>query len=253
MRIRLFFCVMLGFTAQVSAQDCVILLHGMGRTHHSMSLIEDRLKKDGYLVWNKSYPSTSRRIESLAEEAIGPGLAFCASHQAHQSHFVTHSLGGILLRYYLQHRRVPGLGRIVMLSPPNHGSEIADRLKDNYLYQKFMGPAGQELGTDAGSLPQQLKPVDAEVGVIAGDSSSDPWFSPMIPGNDDGKVSVQSTRLKEMQDFIVVGSGHSFIMRNSDAIRQIRHFLKTGCFIHIAKAGSAISGNGCGTKARGKK
>lgn len=234
-RSLLFVLGMVVFSVDVLAQDCVILLHGMGRSSYSMSLIEDALHKDGYLVWNKSYASTSQSVASLAPVVIEPGLAFCAANQANQHHFVTHSLGGILLRFYLQSHQIPGMGRVVMLSPPNHGSEIADWLKDNYLYQKLMGPAGQELGTGPNSLPQQLKPIDAEVGVIAGDSSSDPWFSPMIPGSDDGKVSVKSARLKEMQDFIVISSGHSFIMRNDDAIQQIRHFLKVGRFLHDAE------------------
>jgi len=210
--------------------ECVIILHGMGRTKYAMYNVEKELAGAGYKVWNESYPSTKKTIEKLSIEHISKGLKYCRDVNARKIHFVTHSLGGILARYYLQENKIEKLDKIIMLSPPNSGSEVADRLKDLKLYQWMMGPAGQQLGTDANSLPNTLDRIDATVGIITGNSTSDPWFSPIIPGEDDGKVSVKSARLEEMTDFLVVEAGHTFIMSNRSVLQQIRHFLKHGTF-----------------------
>jgi hypothetical protein len=202
----------------------------MGRTKHAMALIEDRLAKEGYQVWNETYPSTKEKIESLSVRHIDTGISHCSRVAPGKIHFVTHSLGGILVRYYLQDRTISNLGRIVMLSPPNKGSEAADFLKETYLYQAITGPAGQQLGTGPDSIPKTMKPIGGEIGIISGETSSDPWFSVIIPGKDDGKVSVESAKLDEMSDFIVVESGHTFIMRDKGVIDQVLFFLKQGRF-----------------------
>jgi pimeloyl-ACP methyl ester carboxylesterase len=217
-------------TYSSSPQDCVIVLHGLGRTAFSMSLIEDALTRGNYLVWNEGYPSTSGSIEELSGTTIREGLAFCDHNKAAAVHFVTHSLGGILVRQYLQHNTISNLGRIVMLSPPNHGSEVADLLKDYTIYRFILGPAAQQLGTDKGGLTEELGPVKGEIGIITGVSSSDPWFSPVIPGDDDGKVSVESAKLEEMSDFLTVPNGHTFIMRDETVIEQILNFIREGNF-----------------------
>ncbi|MEM7196612.1 MAG: hypothetical protein AAF402_16915 [Pseudomonadota bacterium] len=217
------------------ASECVVLLHGMGRTSRSMARIETALRRTGYWVYNESYPSTDHAVETLAPMAILPGLDFCRSRRSYTVHFVTHSLGGILVRYYFQDQRARELteielGRVVMLAPPNKGSEVADLLKDNVLYKLLTGPAGQQLGTDASGLPVRLKPIGADIGVIAGNKSSDPWFSPFLSGSDDGKVSVDSTQLGEMRDFLIVDKGHTLIMYDAYTIRQTIHFLRFGRF-----------------------
>ena len=224
--------ILFGAVFPVNAQDCVILLHGLGRTERSMGKLEDSLQDEGYRVWNLGYESTRHPIPELAETAIDEGLAYCAHKQASSVHFVTHSLGGILVRYYLQGHKIEDLGRIVMLAPPNKGSEVADELKRFEWFGELLGPAALALGTDAASLPAQLAPIPGEIGVIAGNATSDPWFSPMIPGEDDGKVSVARTRLAEMQDFLVVDAGHTFIMRKPAVIKQVLHFLQQGVFSH---------------------
>ncbi len=211
-------------------RECVIVLHGMGRTERSMSKIEDRLQDEGYFVWNQRYASTTEPVDELSATTIGEGLEFCNHKQAKKINFVTHSLGGILVRYYLQDKEIARLGRIVMLAPPNQGSEVVDALGEYSLYSYAMGPAGMVLGTGPDSLPNQLQPIAGEIGVIAGKFTSDPWFSPIIPGADDGKVSVERARLAEMQDFLVVESGHTFIMRDAEVIDQVVYFLRDGKF-----------------------
>lgn len=220
-------------TANNSPKDtCIILLHGLNRTSDSLKKMQAALEAEGYLVWNQTYPSRSKSVDELAQIAIEPALAFCRDKGIKTIHFVTHSLGGILVRYYLQDHRIDNLGRIVMLSPPNKGSEVVDRLKTLKLFQLINGPAGQQLGTDEHSLPRQLKPVSGEIGIIIGNASSDPWFSWLITGEDDGKVSVESARLDEMTDFLVVSYGHTFIMQKEAVIRQIKTFLQQGRFEH---------------------
>lgn len=211
---------------------CVVLLHGLNRSSDSLKKMQDSLEAEGYAVWNQTYPSRDKPVAELAEIAIEPALTFCRNKGIKIIHFVTHSLGGILVRYYLQDHQIENLGRIVMLSPPNKGSEIVDRLKTLKLFQFINGPAGQQLGTDEHSVPNQLKPVSGEIGVIIGNASSDPWFSLLIPGEDDGKVSVERARLDEMTDFLVVKYGHTFIMQKEAVIKQVKTFLQQGRFEH---------------------
>jgi len=212
--------------------ECVVLLHGIARTSMSMRRLSTDLKSRGYKTVNYGYPSRDESIERLAETVVPEAVERCRQKGGARIHFVTHSLGGIVLRLYLQTHSIPGGGRVVMLAPPNSGSEVADYLEDFFLYRWFFGPAGQQLGTGKRSIPRGLKPVEAEVGIIAGDYSINPLFTGILPGPDDGVVSVEATRLKEMSDFIVVSSSHTFIMRNDVVMRQTAHFLEHGSFDH---------------------
>lgn len=212
--------------------ECVILLHGLGRTRMSMLNLEQYLVTSGYWVVNYGYPSRSEKIEQIAKVYIPDAISKCNSNLSSKINFVTHSLGGIVIRQYLQTHELPTGSRIVMLSPPNHGSELPDHYKDESWFQWFTGPAGQQLTTREDSLPNQLKPVDVEIGVIAGTKSIGSWLSSIIPGADDGVVSVKSTRLDEMKDFLQVPRTHTFIMESDEVHRQIVYFLKNGRFDH---------------------
>jgi triacylglycerol lipase len=214
-------------------EACVILLHGMGRSHRSMATMATHLANMGYRVANLDYPSTQASIETLSQGIVAESVQRCRlPRPSVPIHFVTHSLGGILVRQYLQAHCLPPGSRVVMLSPPNQGSEIADLMKDFFLYRWIMGPAGQQLGTSAASVPNRLGPVDVPVGIITGDSTLEPWFSSRVPGPDDGKVSVESARLAEMTDFLVVHKSHGFIMNDTEVIAQTIHFLEHGEFRH---------------------
>ena len=216
-------------STQAAAGDCVVLLHGLGRSHLSMTLMQFALERSGYAVWNRGYPSTSKTVEELAP-VIGEAVAECRKSPPQRIHFVTHSMGGILVRAYFRDHEVEEAGRVVMLAPPNHGSEIVDAHRERWWFRRMTGPAGQQLGTAADSLPNQLPPLKLEVGVIAGKSSSDPWFGDLYAGDHDGKVSVASARLPEMKDMLIVESGHTFMMNSPAVIRQVKAFLKDGAF-----------------------
>jgi pimeloyl-ACP methyl ester carboxylesterase len=212
--------------------ECVILLHGLGRTSRSLNKMADALQAAGFRAVNLDYPSRKKTIEELAPETIERGLSRCAKMRASTVHFVTHSMGGVLVRYYISHHRPENLGRVVMLSPPNRGSEAADHLRDTALYKWFNGPAGQQLVTGPGGLPEQLGPVDFPLGIITGNQHSffDAWLADVIPGTDDGKVSVERAKVEGMADFLVLPYSHPFIMNAQEVIDQTLHFLRGGRF-----------------------
>ncbi len=210
--------------------DCVILLHGLARSKRSMKKIERHLDKLNYQVFNIGYPSTRFRIEKLSENTITLALNSCRQYSANKIHFVTHSMGGILIRYFLNHHKIPELGRIVMLSPPNKGSEIVNQLGRLWLFKAINGPAGNQLGTDPDSLPSNLDPIESEIGIITGNKTLNPLLARIIPGESDGKVSINSAKLEGMKDFLVVPHSHSFIMQSSLVCERISCFLQHGYF-----------------------
>ena len=208
--------------------ESVILLHGLARSDRSMQKMEKVLIERGYCVQNVSYASTQDNIETLAVTAIEPALDKCPQEQ--QIHFVTHSMGGILVRQYLEHHEIENLGRVVMLGPPNKGSEVVDKLGDFPGFHFINGDAGLELGTGESSVPNQLGQANFDLGIIAGTSSINLILSSMIPGVDDGKVSVENTKLEGMNDHLEMSVTHPFMMRNSKVIDQVIYYLQTGNF-----------------------
>jgi pimeloyl-ACP methyl ester carboxylesterase len=214
----------------VSAQEGVILLHGLCRTAASLSVMEKFLRREGYVVLNVGYPSRTDTVEHLSDAAIGAALASATLKDCTRIHFVTHSLGGILVRSYFSRKTDPRLGRVVMLGPPNRGSEVVDRLGGWWLFRRLNGPAGSELGTGPSSTPNRLGPVGFELGIIAGDRSINWINSLLIPGADDGKVSVERTQVEGMKEHLVLHATHTFMMRNTKVLRYTLNFLHAGSF-----------------------
>lgn len=213
---------------QVNTTEYVILLHGLTRSDRSMKKFEQALSKAGYLTININYPSTKHQIEVLAKKTISKALAQCPEYS--KIHFVTHSLGGILVRQYLHQNTINNLGRVVMLGPPNKGSQVVDRFSKTPGFKLLNGPAGMQLGTKKDSIPNKLGPAFFELGIIAGTRSVNPLLSLIIPGSDDGKVSVESTKIIGMSDHIELPVTHPFMMNNEAVISQVLHFLKKGVF-----------------------
>ena len=180
------------------------------------------------------YPSTDATLDQLLALLDGK-IEECCLDTGKPLHFVTHSLGGILVRAYLADKRPEHLGRVVMLSPPNHGSELVDTLRQSRLLRWAVGPVGQELGTEATSLPKRLGPADYELGIITGSRSLNPLTSWIVTGDDDGKVGVESAQLTGMAAFLVVPHTHTFIMNSSQVAEEVLHFLEHGSFSERAE------------------
>ena len=213
------------------AADCVVFLHGLARTSASMEKAATAFENSGYTVANVSYPSRKFPIEELAPLAIEAGLEKCPANAV--VHFVTHSLGGILVRYYLEHNEISNLGRVLMLAPPNRGSRVAKAVRSQPMFQWYFGPAGQELPDPAG-WPAPPPPF----AVIAGTCNASAFAPPgllaraagVMPPDEpsDGIVTVAETRLEGMHDFATVNASHTWIMNHPEARAMVLAYLADG-------------------------
>jgi len=226
------FLLVFSMTSQAS---CVVLLHGLARTSSSMEDLEKALVHEGFSVVNEGYPSREHSIETLADLAIRPALKLCPENMA--VNFVTHSLGGILVRQYLSNQDIKNLNQVVMLGPPNGGSEVVDKFKDLPGFHFINGDAGLQLGTGPLSIPKTLGRANFDVGIIAGTRSINWILSSLIPKVDDGKVSVQNTKLEGMNQHIEMPVTHTFMMSNQKVINQVIHYLNHGSFEPVISEG----------------
>lgn len=209
----------------------VVLLHGISRSSRIMLRLEKALTDEGYLVRNLDYPSVTYSLETLAELVVRD-IQSDMMNEGQPLHFVGHSMGGILIRLILRDHRPNNLGRVVMLATPNTGSPVADFMLRFRYYRRSFGPAGQQIGTDLNAIHHSLPSAENyECGVIAGNRSKDPWFSWFLfRGPNDGKVSVENTKLDGMKDFTVLPISHSALPKNSKVIKLVQRFLKSGHF-----------------------
>ena len=209
--------------------ETVVVVHGLGRTATSMALLVSRLQEAGYRVVNFGYPSTREPIEELVQ-GLDEAVTACCGEAPEDVHFVSHSMGGILVGSYLATRESPHLGRVVMLSPPSQGSEIIDAFADSPFLPIVLGPSGAAMGTDRDGIAFGRDSLNFRLGVITGNRSISPIGSWIIPGPDDGKVAVERARLEGAHDFLVVPATHTFIMNRRDVADQATHFLREGYF-----------------------
>lgn len=198
-----------------------------------MKAVEWRLEKEGYVVVNQTYPSTQHPIEDLAVIAMSEALPQCPNDAP--INFVTHSLGGILLRQYLSLETIPKLNRTVMLGPPNQGSLLADYIQTIKVADHLQPEAGRQLGTNDKSVPQALGAVDFDVGIIAGNRNWRPLLSKPLEGQpNDGTVTVEETKVAGMSDFLELPATHTLMMWQDDVLEQIVAYLASGRFTQPA-------------------
>ena len=212
-----------------------MLLHGLTLHATSMKKLAKGLQDSGFRTCRVNYPSRDYPIDTLVARFVLPKVKRCFPKDTVPLNFVTHSLGGIILRRMETMSGAPRIGRVVMIAPPNQGSEVVDSLKDWKLFAWWNGPAGRELGTDSASEPRRLGVPRFEFGVIAATRSIEPWFSSLIPGRDDGKVAVEHTKLTGMRDFVEIPAPHMLVLWTDAAIVQSVSFLRTGKFEHPRK------------------
>ncbi len=215
----------------------VVLLHGLGHSRNSMLLLGKHLQgKGGYTVFNMGYSSTRGGIADHAR-----ALASVLDHLdgIEEIHFVAHSLGNIVIRRYLADQTDeaagrqpdPRIKRFVMLGPPNHGSIAATNLADNKLVEAVLGEPGQELGREWVWTESELATPPLEFGILAGGRKDERGFNPMLPGDDDGVVTVASTRLAGARDFLVVPVLHTLLPVDRNVMEYTLRFLEKGCFV----------------------
>lgn len=209
--------------------DIVIVLHGIFRTYRSMNGLANELTRHHYNVLNLGYPSTKYPLEKLVDY-IHPKITQFINNKEEKIHFVGYSMGGLLIRAYLHKHRPHNLGRIVMIGTPNNGSEVADFIKDWKIYKALYGPAGQQLVTNQSAFKYHLGHVDYELGIIAGNRPIDIISSKIIGKPNDGKVSIESTRLEGTQDHIIVPCNHTFFPSHKQSWQHVLSFLKNGTF-----------------------
>lgn len=212
----------------------VILLHGLGRSAHSMYELSNALIAADFQPYTVDYPSRQMSIQEAAdfvERRIERDL------DGQTLFAVTHSLGGVVLRHI---RKRFDWRRIVMLAPPNNGSAAAMSMLQTGLdfvtetFKRAFGPAAGELG----SATQRERPFPfppAPFAVIAGTRpvSMTSVISGRALGPDvehDGTVTVEETKLPGMSDFATVHVGHTDIMNHPETIRLTTRFLERGTF-----------------------
>jgi len=226
--LTLLFVGALHMSQTVLADDCVVFVHGLGRTSNSLNFMSREVNQTlRHLVINETYPSKKQTIEELATEYIPKWVKLCRGLE--KVNFVTHSMGGIMVRYYLENvHRPENLGHVVMMAPPNHGSEIVD--KYGVFTSAILGPANRQLGTSPDSLPNRLGPADYSLGIIAGNKTANPLSHLIFDKPNDGKVTVESSKLEGMKEHKVMPVTHTFMMEKREVIDQVISFLYRGRF-----------------------
>jgi hypothetical protein len=208
-------------------KEIIVLLHGLGRNNASMWLLASRLEDAGYYVQRVGYSSLHKKPDEILKD-VSSQINQCCQKHTQSVHFVGHSLGGLMVRAYLQNNKVDNLGRVVLLGTPNKGTEAVDYFSNSWLME-ILGPTAKALGTDDKSFPKSLKAPYYPVGIIAGEHKSK-FNDHVIQGKDDGLVSVESTKIDVMTDFIIIETSHSMMRYDSEVADQTIEFIKNGEF-----------------------
>lgn len=221
------------FTAQNTTNfnpETIIVLHGIGKTNRITYLLAKRISKAGFEVYNITYPSTKYTIQELAD-FLYKKFEDLGIDRKNQINIVGHSMGGLITRAYIKKYKPQNLHRVVMIGTPNRGSELTDVLKDTIIYKlKFGTLAGRQIGTDLAGLNGAFGKVNYDLGIIAGKTWINPIFSTILPGLDDGIVSVESTKLEGMNDHIVMNFPHTPGVQYKKVANMVISYLKDGKF-----------------------
>ena len=231
-------CILAGaclfFSVASYAEDCVVLLHGLASHPLVMKPMELAIDiQPEFRVVNKGYNSYSGNIQALADRVVPEAIARCELKDGEKISFVTHSMGGLLARAYLAETEVPALNSVIMIAPPNQGSEIVDWLQQYPPLVSVLGPAGSQLGTGDHELPATLPQPEFSLGVIAGTQSNSLFWRKQLPGKNDGKVSTDSVKTKNLNAlsaYYEVKAKHAELLFERETLAQVLSFLRYGSF-----------------------
>jgi len=207
--------------------DVVYLLHGLGRSTFSMRVLASRLEDSGFFVYNIGYPSINKTPEEILEN-ISQQIDASLPKTNQTVHFVGHSLGGLLIRAYLEKTNVRNLGNVVLMGTPNKGTTLVDNYRDSW-WMQMLGPAALALSTDENSFPNSIGKPYYPVGIIAGVYGKND-NEDILPGEDDGLVPLKSTKIDGMTDFIAIETSHYMMRYNQEVADQTIMFLRHGRF-----------------------
>ncbi len=207
-------------------RELVVLLHGLGRSPSAMRSLAGRLEAAGYRVERPGYSSLDSSPDDILAE-VSDKIAALGIQRAPRVHFVGHSLGGLLIRAFLADNEPANLGHVVVIGSPNHGTPLVDNLRGKWWFD-MLGPMTLALGTGRDSFPSRLRPPDYPLGVIAGRVERD--NDDLLPGPDDGLVTVASTKVEGMADFVVLDAHHAALRSDKAAAAHTVSFLKRGRF-----------------------
>ncbi len=224
--------IIIFLSSSCMAAECVVLLHGFGRSSSSLKKINNKLEEHGYRTVNINYPSRNYHIFQLAEQFVLPRIEK-EIETCSKVHFVGYSMGGIITRYILANHRPKNLGRVILLASPNQGTEVVNSLGKYLWFQTIFGPGVLDVSVNSPFLKSLPSTVDYETGVISGNFSVNPISSLfLIPGDDDGTVSVENTKINGMKDHITIRSSHFMLLYNDEVAEEIEYFIRNGSFRH---------------------
>jgi pimeloyl-ACP methyl ester carboxylesterase len=212
----------------------VVLVHGLGAVRALMAPLGEELERHGYTVFNVTYPSTR---SELAEHARGLASIIAGLEGIEEINLVGHSMGNIVVRHWLgdcrDGRTQPDarLRRIVMIAPPNHGAEMASSWGRNVFFTTFAGQSALELGVGWGDVEKRLATPWVPFGIIAGGKGDDKGFNKHIDGDDDGLVSVATTKLDGAADYALLPYPHTTLLFKPETHERVVRFLDEGRFV----------------------
>lgn len=228
--------------AKLTSKKLCVLLHGYLRSSRSLGKLKEGLEDAGYEVYAVTYPSTQFEIDEFKTQV--EGLLRGVSNDFEEIYFVTHSMGGLVTRRVLSSNEYPKVKRFVMIGTPNQGAVLADLLLDWWPSEYVTGPAGKQLVTGVEGFAKNAGTPTCEFGVIAGGRGDQEGWNPLIPGDDDGVVAVENTKLDGMADFVAVRAMHTVLMNKPETVKQVIHFLEQGTFDREEEEERRVKGEG---------
>ena len=234
-------------------QDFLVLLHGIYGKSSDMESIAQNFK-DNYRIINIQYPTTKETAEEISDLYIEPNIENIKeqifSENFHKKienqyyeitensnkinknfnqnikiNFVAHSMGTGILRYYLKENPLENLGKVVFISPPSHGSHLADVPFVDKL-PSMLGKVVPQFSTKKDSFVNQLGEPDYNYMILIGNKTNNLLYSMIIRGKDDGMVPLKTAKMKSDNFKIIENTTHTSILKDRRTMKEISEFLK---------------------------